>query len=549
MGPCTVNGTEEQQSTWIQTDTGMLISKGKCLEDGESDGERHLLLRACQVDKDGQKWFWEDSNNSNGTNGTNITHVHSGDKNCLASDWSNESGHKIKVALEPCSEGATQQWDVVPTELPIKEIPPANILFGFLMTLGIVFCVVLVFGLLVPCTKVKKKGKPTTDESARTVDLSQDSPPMAAPAELPPQNLGFEYQPKPRQVLFADPRPNAYHEIGICGFSDRLPQGTYDVLDDLCGCAFLSNSFPADLELDVNGQAMRFTNAEAAFQALRLSRHAYNFQDVSGDEALQIALQMDRGYEDPEHGGYGTSWKAMQAVLKAKFKVNTPLGIALEKTDDDFLLCHSSGYDPNAMVWSNGANGEGTNWLGMQLMLIRSNRTGWKRWTAFIQSQVDTLTGRPLYNCRDNHFQVAVKRATEAVKAQINEVQAGIRDRDHPDTYQFQSMSQQPATFAGALAADGSGPAGQQREMMLGIGGVAAGQQRDVLTGYDPHPYDDYQVDFLQQQADQYPPDWGDDALLNGATLNGAAPGQDYRQPVSGQPGGSSGARYADLGY
>jgi len=363
----------------------------------------------------------------------------------------------------------------------------------------------------------------------------------------------------------ADPRPNAKHQIGICGFADTQTQGPYDVLESMCGCGFLGNSFIADLDLEVNGMPMRFTNAEAAFQALMFSTDAKRFEKLSGEESLQLSKDLsDRGFGDPEHGGYGTIWKAMHAVLKAKFKVNTPLAIALEKTGDDFPLCHSFDHDPNAK-WSNGANGQGTNWLGMQLMLIRSTRTGWKRWATFIQSQIDVVTGRPLYNCRDNHFQAAVQTASEALKAAW--------------------IAQQPAITAPSAAAV-LAPAGQQHAMMVDAAGIPLEQQRGVLQeGYydeyrDPltgcqacggtgtdfmgHPCACSNVDFqhpddLQYRHELHPPDWEDNsfngAMLHGTTPGqygatpgpyGATPGQYYSEPFVGQPhsSGSPGRRY-----
>jgi len=538
----------------------------KCLDDSNGD----LLLRPCHVENSGQKWsFLAEHNSSNATNGTNITYIQSSRGNCLASDWSNGSESTIKVSMEVCSPGATQEWKVVPAEMPVKELTLASVLFGFLVAFGTVAFVALCWGCIVPHCKVAR-GKTKTkqyssvlDESVRSPPLTQEPPmtPMTPPSETPSQHTELDclqFHPKPRQVLFADPRPNARHQIGVCGFSDRQTQGPCDALESMSGCGFLSNSFGADLDLEVNGIQMKFTNAEAAFQALLFSTNAKRFENLSGEEALQLARDLSgRGFEDPDHGGYGTSWKAMQAVIKAKFKVNTPLDIALQKTGDDFLLCHSFDHDPNA-TWSNGANGQGTNWLGMQLMLIRSNRTGWKRWTTFIQSQVDTLTGRPLYNCRDNHFQDAVKRASEALQAVLGH---------HQDA--FPRVTQQPAAIAAASAAAVLGTAGQQSDMMLGVAGMPAGHQADVLTAYDQlqpqagcaacggtgidftgHPCACTEVDF-NQQADflyrqgQYP-DWGDDAVY-GATLNGASPGQDYHQQFGGQPRSTGNPMYSDV--
>jgi predicted NAD-dependent protein-ADP-ribosyltransferase YbiA (DUF1768 family) len=352
------------------------------------------------------------------------------------------------------------------------EQPPANAGFGFLMAVGLIVTVALVFGVLVPFSKRDHGKRDYRKHNNIVLDDSAPSLPSTSTREFDDLQL----YPKPRQLLFADPRPNAYyahHEIGICAFYDRHTQGPYDDLEGICGCGFLCNSFGSALDLEVDGKPMTFTNAEAAFQALRFSKYARQFENLSGEEALQLAKDFaGQGFQDPEHGGYGTSWQAMHAVLKAKFNVNTPLGLALEKTGDDFLLCHSSDHDPFS-VWSNGANGQGTNWLGMQLMLIRSNRTGWKRWTTFIQSQVDTFTGQPVYDCKDNPFQDAVKRASETLKTGLTHRQDALP-----------SISQQPATIAATSVVAESGRAGQERELML-LARTPEGQEQDALTGYD----------------------------------------------------------------
>merc|ERR1719429_729678 len=100
---------------------------------------------------------------------------------------------------------------------------------------------------------------------------------------------------------------------------------------------------------------------------------------------------------DPDfsYGGKGDNWKGMYAVLEAKFSL-AALRKALGKTKDTFLLEHNSvrGRDD---VWSDNYDGTGTNWLGMQLMLIRDKQGGTSKWTEFIKSCVNIDSGTPLH--------------------------------------------------------------------------------------------------------------------------------------------------------
>jgi predicted NAD-dependent protein-ADP-ribosyltransferase YbiA (DUF1768 family) len=195
-------------------------------------------------------------------------------------------------------------------------------------------------------------------------------------------------------------QPGAFHALGICGFAYRRAKGHYEALDALNGCGCMGNSYtvsPPDprLQLIINGNLSSFDNAEAAFQALRFSGMAGTFEDLSGEEALQRANELSGAESDRKYDGRGTMWKAMFEVLVLKFRVGTAAAAALEMTGDDFLLCHSceEGLD---VGWSNNHVGNGMNWLGMQLMLIRSSRTGWRRWAQFIESNFDITTGEPL---------------------------------------------------------------------------------------------------------------------------------------------------------
>merc|ERR1711974_125985 len=142
------------------------------------------------------------------------------------------------------------------------------------------------------------------------------------------------------------------------------------------------------------------------------------------------------GRKDWDYAGYENKWKGMMAVLQAKFKSGSMLEKALEKTRDAFLLNHSGrhGGDP---VWSDNYDGEGTNWLGLQLMLLRDRRTGWKKWTKFIERSVDTQTGERIQpeDMNPTTWQDAVRSARAAVVEEM--VKPGKEDRsaDHLHGY------------------------------------------------------------------------------------------------------------------
>merc|ERR1712190_668593 len=117
----------------------------------------------------------------------------------------------------------------------------------------------------------------------------------------------------------------------------------------------------------------RFRNAEAAFQALKYWSCAELFGSVSGEDAVSLKTQL--GAPDVSYAGFANNWNAMWHVLRAKFQKNTRLAQALEKTEDAFLLEHNEcpGRDN---TWSDDYTGEGQNWLGLQLMLLRDELRG-----------------------------------------------------------------------------------------------------------------------------------------------------------------------------
>ena len=60
----------------------------------------------------------------------------------------------------------------------------------------------------------------------------------------------------------------------------------------------------------------------------------------------------------------------MLAVLRAKFQ-DPELAQKLLRTGNAFLLEHSS-HPGKECVWSDGFDGSGSNWLGLQLMMVRA---------------------------------------------------------------------------------------------------------------------------------------------------------------------------------
>merc|ERR1712150_70282 len=86
----------------------------------------------------------------------------------------------------------------------------------------------------------------------------------------------------------------------------------------------------------------------------------------------------------------------------------------LEQTGDSFLLEHneSAGRDK---IWSDNQDGTGTNWLGLQLMILREELRGTKgSWTNLAESWIDLQTGTAMGNAGAGLWQEVVMSATKA---------------------------------------------------------------------------------------------------------------------------------------
>jgi len=89
----------------------------------------------------------------------------------------------------------------------------------------------------------------------------------------------------------------------------------------------------------------------------------------------------------------------MFAAQRAKFA--TPeVKSALLKTEEAFLLAH------------NGVEGDDTNCLGLQLMLLRDEFTGKSEWTRYISAHIDLRTGKPKSNVGMEEWRTTVQSAS-----------------------------------------------------------------------------------------------------------------------------------------
>ena len=149
-------------------------------------------------------------------------------------------------------------------------------------------------------------------------------------------------------------------------------------IDVICRKPMFGNFWEAPIDLQIQGQNYKFSNAESAFQALKFSKkYLQQFQNATtGKSAFRLKSGLDRtlGAKDPTYSGHNNNWDAMYFVLRAKFQ-NPHLKTILINTGTCFLLEHTetAGRDH---VWSDNQNGEGMNWLGLQLMMLREEMRG-----------------------------------------------------------------------------------------------------------------------------------------------------------------------------
>lgn len=222
--------------------------------------------------------------------------------------------------------------------------------------------------------------------------------------------------PNPFAIIFPDPRPSRHgQESGIIGFCHL---GRDDNIDRVCGSNFLSNWFdisPNRIELTAPAEPdmlHTFGNAEVAFHALKFWRVADTFAYAPAKEAWSKYNKMT-GKEDITYAGYGSSWKAMKAVLTAKFAADPRLAAKLSDTGDAFLIHHIPQVGRDS-VWSDNGDGTGQNWLGVLLMLVRDSFAGRDAWTEWLQTLMDVETGQMRGVSRARTLQDVIITATIA---------------------------------------------------------------------------------------------------------------------------------------
>lgn len=243
---------------------------------------------------------------------------------------------------------------------------------------------------------------------------------MDSPAPAPGSQVSIP-EPQPSAIRMQDPRSSFGRDVGVIAF--HYP-GRPEAWDELCGAGFLSGSFDVGrggMELEAPcepGRRRTFCNSEAAFQALKFWPVAGDFEGLSGEEASRRAQQLS-GREDWSYAGFLNEWRGMSSVLSRKFQPNSPMAAALLKTRDAFLLEHHSAVGRNN-VWSDNGNGEGKNWLGLQLMVIRDRLARSPSWTGYLESLLDLASGQPLSRTTATQWQDVVRRATRAVVDEFN---------------------------------------------------------------------------------------------------------------------------------
>jgi predicted NAD-dependent protein-ADP-ribosyltransferase YbiA (DUF1768 family) len=165
-------------------------------------------------------------------------------------------------------------------------------------------------------------------------------------------------------------------------------------IDVICRKPMFGNFWEAHIDIFIRTQKYKFLNAEAAFQALKFTQNNIHFfQQIPGKTAYRTkaALEKTPGAKDPTYSGLDNNWNAMYLVLQAKFQ-NPHLKTILLNTGTCFLLEHTevTGRDH---VWSDNHNGEGMNWLGLQLMMLREAMGG-RPTDASIKTIMSTYSAR-----------------------------------------------------------------------------------------------------------------------------------------------------------
>jgi len=258
-----------------------------------------------------------------------------------------------------------------------------------------------------------------------------------AQAPLPRPKLDVAFMPDPRHQGVGAPG-----NVSIVGF--YFPSHAIKV-DVACGAPFVGNFWtPAPIEdfapPDHVHDPHTFNCSEACFWASQWWDHASDFEGLDGQHAFDLAMTLiSRGVPaDPNYGGFGNAWKLMWMILRRKFTRGSMLAAGLLATRDAYLVEHQEGRDSDNQ-WSDYCDGVGSNWLGLQLMVLRdelrvaSDSGGTVQinskddisvgivptlsWSAFAAASYNLDNGVPLAG--EQTWQAAVQRAAVALNVAL----------------------------------------------------------------------------------------------------------------------------------
>lgn len=194
-------------------------------------------------------------------------------------------------------------------------------------------------------------------------------------------------------------------------------------IDEICNAGFLSNFWLDNLVAD----RIVFKCAEAAYQGTKFTpEECLRFSNCDGREAFQLSRELKcRIYTPPE------AWANMMYILEQKF-LNPKLADLLLDTKDAFLLEHNNVIGRDSR-WSNNGDGTGSNWLGLQLMILRDSIRESRLykfhishdpfpWSEWISKHLDPNTGIFFYGM-EIVWQQMVAEASDTIISEIASAQ------------------------------------------------------------------------------------------------------------------------------
>ena len=149
---------------------------------------------------------------------------------------------------------------------------------------------------------------------------------------------------------------------------------------------FLSNFYPCDVTVEINGKSIKYKNAEAAYQAQKNYSVADKFVLLSGAEAKKLGTQIPITTE---------SWNteklyAMAKVLHSKF-THYGLLFMLKLVKEEIIEDNYWGDTFWGICNNKKYNNEGKNILGKMLMNIRDNNNDYYVLLAYINKELINL--------------------------------------------------------------------------------------------------------------------------------------------------------------